>query len=271
MTITYANFDYIDVSVDGGIAVVRMLEPVGPDFYELLHPMHTELRDIFIPLRADPAVHAVVITGTGSTFFGGPPLEPTIKLLSGNFEAGAKQMFEARQIITQLLEFEKPLVAAVNGAAISLGCQLALLCDFVVASTDATFQDTHVRLGLPAGDGGTVLWPLLVGMAKARSLLLRGHPLSAVEAQELGLIAELVPPEETIASATALAERLARLPRYAYAATRLGLNQWFRLASLVALDLPLGMEMGAFSEAEFKDGSERARRRQAQQEQPDSG
>lgn len=259
----YAAFNYIRVRREGAVGVVAMLDPVGPDFLEKQHPMHTELRDIFSALAGDPEVEAVVLTGDGAIFFAGPNVDATEALLTGSFIGGAKQMFEARQICNALLDFPKPIVSALNGAVIGMGCQLAFLCDFSVAATGIRIQDTHVRLGLPAGDGGTMMWPLLVGMAKARQLLLRAHPLMAEEALELGLVTEVVPQDELLQTAVKLAAKLASLPKFAYSATRLALNQWMRLGGMVSFDTALGLELAAFATADFQAGIAEARRRAA--------
>ncbi|MEI9928479.1 MAG: enoyl-CoA hydratase/isomerase family protein [Sphingomonas sp.] len=187
----YARFRFLAVQVADGLATVTMGDPVDATFLAEQHPMHTELRDIFAALASDAGVRAAVLTGAGATFFAGPPLDETEQLLTANLQAGAKQMIEAREICQAMLDFRKPLVAAVNGVANGIGCQIAMLCDFAVASHDAMFADSHVRLGLPAGDGGTMIWPLLIGMARSRALLLRGKPIGAEEALALGIVAEL--------------------------------------------------------------------------------
>jgi enoyl-CoA hydratase len=249
----YEAFEFIRVEVRERIAVTTMLLPEGPAYEDpTAHPMHAELRDIFAPLSADPAVDAVVLTGTGSNFFSGASLEHTRDMLVGHFDAGVRGQLETRQIISRLLDFDKPLVAAVNGAAIGPGVVLSFLADFVVASTDARFQDTHIRIGLPAGDGGTLLWPLLVGMQRARSLLLRGKPITAQEALELGLVTEVVEIGELLPQALRLAAQLRDFPSFAYRTTKLALNQWFRMSSLFTLDLALGMEVAAFQSPEFR-------------------
>jgi enoyl-CoA hydratase len=248
----YSRFKYLRVTTDGAVAIVTMLDPVDDQFLALSHPMHTELRDIFPALQSDPAVGAAVLTGDGDIFFAGPGLEDTQRLLGSSLEAGAKQMLEARQICNYMLEFTKPLVSALNGAVIGMGCQLAFLCDFSLATPGIRIQDSHVRLGLPAGDGGTMMWPLLVGMAHARRLLLRSHPLSAEEALEMGLIVEVVPAENLVPAAVQLARKLNLLPRFAYSSTKLALTQWLRLSAMFSSDMSLGLELAAFSGQEFK-------------------
>ncbi|HSV78741.1 MAG TPA: enoyl-CoA hydratase-related protein [Ramlibacter sp.] len=254
----YHGFRYLQVTRQDATAVVSMLDPVDAHFLPLAHPMHTELRDIFPALAADTSVSCVVLTGHGDTFFAGPGLRETRELLTSGLRTGAKQMLEARQICNQLLDFPKPIVSALNGAVIGMGCQLAFLCDFAVAATGVRIQDSHVRLGLPAGDGGTMMWPMLVGVAKARTLLLRAHPLSAEEALELGIVAKVVAPEALIAEALALANKLARLPRFAYSSTKLALHQWFRAGTLFSSDMALGLELAAFRGEEFQQAIDQA-------------
>ncbi len=248
----YERFRYLQVTMHDSIALVAMLDPVDEHFLTQAHPMHTELRDIFPALAADPSVAAAILTGTGDRFFAGPGVEDTEALLTSSFAAGAKQMLEARQICNQMLEFSKPLVAALNGSAIGMGCQLAFLCDFAIGAKGIRIQDTHVRLGLPAGDGGTMMWPMLVGMARARSMLLRAHPIMADEAKELGLLADVVDAERLNEASIALARKLIQLPRFAYSATKLALNQWMRMGAMFSSDMAMGLELAAFAGPEFR-------------------
>jgi enoyl-CoA hydratase len=248
----YSHFRYLRVERDGAVAIVTMPDPVDDRFIALSHPMHTELREVFPVLQADNLVAAAVLTGSDDIFFAGPGLEATEQLLTSGLEAGAKQMLESRQICNHLLEFTKPMVSALNGAVIGMGCQLAFLSDFSVAVPKIRIQDSHVRLGLPAGDGGTMMWPLLVGIAHARRLLLRSHPLSAEEAFEMGLIAEITSPDRLISSSVELARKLSRLPRFAYSSTKLALTQWMRMGTMFSSDMSLGLELAAFSGTEFK-------------------
>jgi enoyl-CoA hydratase len=156
-----------------------------------------------------------------------------------------------QQFCTELATFRKPIVAAVTGTAGGVIAVLALLCDSVVASDDATFGDGHVGIGLAAGDGGTMLWPMLVGPALAKQILLEGRHLTAAEGYALGFISKVLPTKDVLATATDLARRLGELPRVPYMATKLAVNNQFRLAALVSSDLATAYEAATVVEREF--------------------
>src|SRR4029434_4024123 len=147
--------------------------------------MHTELTTLTLDAEDDPDVKVLLITGAGRAFCAGGDF-------SGQQEApprGATQTLrEARQIVDNLLDCSKPVLCAVNGYAMGLGANFALLADVVVAAQSATFADTHVRMGIGAGDGGQVIWPLLMGVNRAKYFLMTGDRVSAEEAERLGLV-----------------------------------------------------------------------------------
>ena len=131
---------------------------------------------------------------------------------------------EAKQIILGILTCEKPIIAKINGAAAGLGATLALFCDIIFAADSATISDPHVSVGLVAGDGGAVIWPQLVGFAKAKELLLTGDRLTARDAQSVGLINYAVPDDELEDRVNELAARLAAGARYAIRYTKAAVN-----------------------------------------------
>lgn len=248
------HYRFLDITIsDDGIATVRMGDPVGPDFVESEHPMHRELYRVWDDLSAAPEVRGVVLTGREGQFFTGPTLEALDDLVTAHPYGVVRQMEEARGIVQRVLEFDKPLVSAVNGPAVSVACQLAFLSDEVVAVPEARFQDTHIRLGLAAGDGGTWLWPALVGYARARRILLRSHPLSVEDAKELGLVGEIVPQDEVVARAEEIARKLVALPSYAYRATKRSLAQWLRLGSLLSADYSSAAQMATYLTPDFHE------------------
>jgi enoyl-CoA hydratase len=249
--VAFDRYRFIDVSLVDGIALVSMGNPVGPDFVELEHPMHTELYEIWVDLAKDEAVLGVVLTGAGDLFFTGPTLEALRELVTGRPDVVIRQMEEARGIVQRVLDFPKPLVSAVNGPAISIGSQLAFLSDEAVASTTARFQDTHIRLGLAAGDGGTWLWPLLIGHARARRVLLRSHPLTADDAHKLGLVSDVVEPEVVVPLSLEIAHKLAALPSFAFRATKRALAQSLRANSLLSADFSSASQMASYLTPEF--------------------
>ena len=139
-----------------GVAVITLNQP------EILNaidwPMHAALEEVFADLDNDPAVRAIVLTGAGRGFCSGGDqnaLDDDVGTISATRSG--------RHLIRNMLELESPLIAAVNGVAVGLGATLALFCDVVFAEPGARFADTHVTAGVVAGDGGAVIWPLLLG------------------------------------------------------------------------------------------------------------
>ena len=147
--------------------------------------LHYELTTLWLDANADPEVKVLVVTGAGRAFCSGGDFGGDRKPGPGG--PGA-MMREARQIVDNLLDCEIPVVSAVRGYAMGLGATIALLCDVVVAGRETTFADTHVNLGIGAGDGGQVIWPLLIGVNRAKYFLMTGERLGAQEALDLGLV-----------------------------------------------------------------------------------
>jgi enoyl-CoA hydratase len=245
----YSNFQHLDVTNAAGIAVVRFDPQEGG---ELSQSIFADISTIFAALMADGSVDAAVLTGPEGHFFAGGGRTRTARVVEAGLETLANQILIQQQSAAQIASFRKPLVAAVNGRAHNHGAVLALLCDAAVASSGATFGDDHLELGVAAGDGGTMLWPLLVGLPLARQILLGGRSLTAAQAYELGLVTKVVEPAETVDAAVELARRLAALPRLPYVATKLALNNWCRLASIVSWDMALAFEATTVLEPKFR-------------------
>jgi enoyl-CoA hydratase len=260
--IGYECFEHLRVEVAEGVATVVLAPthggPVEPSFF-------TNLRDLFTVAALDSEVDAVVLTGEGDVFFAGTGAPRTARLVAAGLEATAGQMLTLQQIVGQMLSLRKPLVAAVNGHAPNIGGQIALLCDAAVAAEGATFGDHHVEAGLAAGDGGTMLWPLLVGMARAREILLQGAVIDAAQALELHLVSAVVARDRVVGEAVALARRLAELPRLPYVATKVALNNLWRVSSLLSWDLALGLETAGLLTPQFVAGVSRAAQEVADQ------
>ncbi len=118
----------------------------------------------------------------------------------------------AKRIVFSLLELEKPIICRLNGAAAGLGATIALMCDVIIAADTAVIGDPHVRMGFVAGDGGAVIWPQLIGFARAKELLMTGDMLTAEQAERLGLVNHVVPLAELDAKVDAMADKLASGP-----------------------------------------------------------
>jgi enoyl-CoA hydratase len=219
--VDFGRYRHLRVERAEGVTTVTIDRPEARN--ALNHDLHEELGSIFTDLDRDPATDVIVLSGSGGAFCAGGDLD-WIREQWSNLPVSAAASRTSRRIQASLLDLEKPIVAKVRGPAIGLGCSLAVLCDFVYATPDAVFADPHVRVGLVAGDGGALVWPQLVGFARARRYLLTGDPLSGSEAAEIGLITEAVPDEQLDAVVEAMARRLARGATYAIRFTKSAIN-----------------------------------------------
>jgi len=186
-------------------------------------PMHEELARLFPEIQRDPDSDIVVLTGQGAAFCAGGDMQWFQDMIDNpaSFRALAP---DAKRIIHGLLELEKPIVCRLNGHAAGLGASIALLCDVIVADEKARIGDPHVKVGLVAGDGGAVIWPQLVGFARAKELLLTGEMLGAGEAVAMGLINHAVPAQELDAKVGEIVSRIQGNPRWAVRWTKTCMN-----------------------------------------------
>jgi 2-(1,2-epoxy-1,2-dihydrophenyl)acetyl-CoA isomerase len=194
----------------------------------------TVIIDALADADRDPGIRAVVITATGEKMFcpgadlrspqAGPPRPPGAPdRIAGDVARGIR--ISAQRLITAVLDCEKPVIAAVNGTTAGMGVQLALACDFVIAASTARFIEIFVRRALVPDSGAAYLLPRLIGVARAKELLMLGDDVSAERALEIGLIYKVVAPEELIAEATTLSTRLAAGPTRALALTKWLVNR----------------------------------------------
>jgi enoyl-CoA hydratase len=170
--------------------------------------LHFELSQVFHHIAYDTQAHVVVLTGEGRAFCAGGDVSMMDRLASRGSRFGPMNV-EGKRIVYSMLELEKPVICRMNGDAIGLGATLALLCDIIIANENARIGDPHVRVGLVAGDGGALLWPQLIGYARAKELLLTGDLVPAPKAAELGLINYAVPAEGLDNEVAAMADKLA--------------------------------------------------------------
>jgi enoyl-CoA hydratase len=206
--------------------------------------MHTELARILPEIARDRDTYAVVLTGKGKAFSAGGDLEWFQHLTKEELDI---LFVEARSIVIDLLEVEQPLIAAVNGAAAGLGATVALFSDVIIAAEDARIGDPHVRIGVVAGDGGAIIWPWLVGAARAKEFLMTGDMVPAAEAERMGLVNRVVSNEALLPTALELAERLAHGPPQAIRGTKAAVNKILRDTVNLVLDTGLALEKACFS------------------------
>jgi len=205
--------------------------------------LHREMSTIFADIRADAETEAVVLTGVGRAFSAGGDIKWFKDMTPQQLDA---LFTEGRKIIIDLLEVEQPIIAAVNGAAVGLGATVALFCDVIIAAENARIGDPHVQVGIVAGDGGAIIWPWLVGPARAKEFLMTGEVVPAKEAERIGLVNRVVPPDQLMAEAMKLATRLANGPTRAIRGTKASVNKLLREAANLVLDTSLAREKETF-------------------------
>jgi len=231
-------YEFIRVEVRDGVAVCTLNRPEALN--SITREGHHELERLFAQLAADPDISAVVLTGAGRAFCAGGDVKgmdpDAYDSPSGIFDSGA------RDLVAKLLGVEKPVIAAVNGDAVGLGATIALACDVVFMSEKARIGDPHVRVGLVPGDGGAVLWPLLVGPARAKEYLMTGDLLPAAEAERIGLVNHVCPPEQVLDDALAFANKLAAGATLAIRFAKLSVQRTLLRSVLDTLDLSLALE-----------------------------
>jgi enoyl-CoA hydratase len=191
--------------------------------------MHTELARIWKDVAADPGTRVAVITGAGKAFSAGGDLA-MVERMAGNYEQVSHMLTEASDLVYNMINCDKPIVSAINGAAVGAGAVVALLADVAIAAEDAKIGDGHVKLGVAAGDHAAIIWPLLIGMAKARYYLLTGEMLSGAEAERIGLVAKALPREQVLDEALRIADGLAAGAQQAIRLSKRALNNWLRSA-----------------------------------------
>ena len=212
--------------------------------------MHAELVRLFEELKTEQEARAVLLTGSGRAFSAGGDF----KWMSSTTADSLYQMRrEGKQIIWNLLDVELPIVAAINGPAIGLGATLALLCDAIFIAESAKIADPHVQVGIVAGDGGAVAWPLAMGPVRAKRYLLTGDALTATEAEQMGLVNAVVPDNELEVHAMAFARRLAAGAPLAVRYTKLAVNQLLKQGMATAFDYSTALEVMTFVSSDHKE------------------
>jgi enoyl-CoA hydratase len=213
---------------------------------------HAALADIWPRLSAHPLVNAVLIRSEGKAFCAGGELAMVDEMLVSEI-ARHRVMREARDLVRGMIDCSKPIVSAINGAAVGAGLAVALLADISIASRSAKLIDGHTKLGVAAGDHAVVIWPLLCGMAKAKYYLLLCETVTGEEAERIGLVSRVVDAEQLQSEALEVASRLAQGSRSAIAGTKRSLNHWLQ-AAWPAFEASLTAEMMDFGQADAKEG-----------------
>jgi enoyl-CoA hydratase len=203
--------------------------------------LHAILPDALHFAAVDPLSDVILLTGRGKAFSAGGDLDHMEEMIADPSRF-VSEAYDAKRIVFALLDIEKPVVAKVNGAAVGLGATLALFCDVIFAAESAKFGDPHVAVGLVAGDGGAIIWPQLIGFARAKEYLLTGELLSATEAAAMGLVNHAVPSEALDASVDAFCSKLLAGRQQAIRWTKAVTNIELRRIATAAMDAGIAYE-----------------------------
>lgn len=233
------------VDVADGILTITLNRPDRHN--ALTGRMHSELMAALGRARQESDIRVLLIRGAGRSFCSGADVsdlsEPDV---APSPAQRAHSVMHGRDLVDALLAIKQPVVSAVRGYAMGLGSTIALFSDVVIAADDAVLADTHVNIGVVAGDGGAVMWPLLAGLGRARYHLLTGERVTGALAAEWGLVYKAVPADEVIDEALAVARRLASLAPLAVQGTKAALNRVVRDRVELALDYGLWAEAVTF-------------------------
>jgi len=218
------------IEKQGAVAIARLNRP---DKLNALSPeMLAGLAEALESLNKDDAVRAIVLTGSERAFAAGADIEATAK-------ASPVDMLlrNTRQYWQRLWALDKPLIAAVSGVALGGGCELAMLCDLIVAGESARFGQPEIKLGIMPGAGGTQRLARAVGPYRAMEMILTGEPINAAEAQRAGLVNRVVPNDHVLEEALALARLIAERPPVAVRLARKALRYGMERTMLEGLEM----------------------------------
>ena len=248
----YEDYQYLRFERQGkGILLVKIDRP---EVYNATNArLHNELTCVWSTLGRDHLTNVVVITGEGDKAFSAGGDIALIEGMIGNSKEIARIQTEARDLVYNILAFEKPIISAINGVAVGAGLAVALLSDISVMNEDARLSDGHTKLGVGAGDHAAIIWPLLCGMAKAKYYLMTADFISGNEAERLGLVTFSKPSGQVLPYALEIADKLAKGSQPAIRGTKQTLNGWLKQASPIFED-SLRMEMFGFLGKDAEEG-----------------
>ncbi len=227
------------IEVEGHVRVVRMNRPDALNAADA--DLHRRLAEVWQELEDDKDCRAVILTGVGRAFSAGGDLG-VLDRMHRERPFREQMLDEGGRIVRGMVEFPWPIISAINGPAVGLGCSLAGLSDLVLIEQSAFLSDPHVSVGLVAGDGGALTWPLLMGLLRAKEYLFTGERISAQLAVELGLANRVVSDGEALGEARALASKLVNQPELALRFTKRVLNRPLARSVHESLDFALAGE-----------------------------
>ncbi len=234
----FAKEHELDITIKDRVALVKFNRPHVRN--QMTYAMHRGIERLLPDLGVDPDVGAIVLTGAGTDFsIGGSEKQQEMAR-----DRGVKTILrEAKYVVQSLANCEAPIIAAINGTAAQVAATIALMCDVIYMADNAIITDDHVRTGLTAGDGGAVIWPLLIGPHRAKEFMMTGRHIDAKLAEKMGMVNHVVPADKLLDEAMAFADELAHGPGLAIRWTKMCVNR------IIWQNLNLCLEMGLATEA----------------------
>lgn len=249
---SHISLQFVKYEVESGVASITLNRPDVLNSFN--RRMAGELRGALEAAGSDRAVRAVILTGAGRGFCAGQDLSEATPAAGADLDLGEIVRSCYNPVIRALRNLEKPVVCAVNGVAAGAGANLALACDIVIASTDASFIQSFARVGLIPDSAGTFFLPRLVGLPRATALMMLGEKVSADRAEAMGMIYRVVAPAELIGEAGSIARTLAALPTRGLGLTKRGLNRSLGNDLESQLDLEEELQREAGRTSDFREG-----------------
>jgi len=246
-----SRYEYLQLNLEpDGVLTVTLGDP--DRLNAVSEQGHAELVDIWPQVDRDQDIRAVLLRSKGRAFSAGGSYEMIDQIVADQ-TTHRRVLKEARELVRNIIECSKPIVSAINGPAIGAGLAAALLADVPVAGRAARIIDGHTNIGVAAGDHAAVIWPLLIGMAKAKYYLMTNEPLDGEEAERIGLVAKVVDDDSLDSFTRNLAARLAGGSQEALGWTKHTLNHWLRMAYPI-FDASVAYEFLGFTGADATEG-----------------
>src|SRR5262245_20668383 len=233
----------VRVEADGPVRIVRLNRP--EQLTATNGDLHLGLTCVFPILSADADARVAVITGEGRAFSAGGDFALLDRMVKDR-DLRRTTIAEGRELVLNMIRCRVPVIAAVNGPAVGLGCSVVALSDVVYMAESAYLSDPHVMVGLVAADGGPITWPLHTSMLLAKEYAFTGDRISAQRAAEIGLANHVVPDDEVLPEAIKTAHKIAKLPQQAVEMTKRVMNLHVERAVLATIDFAMTAEIESF-------------------------
>jgi enoyl-CoA hydratase/carnithine racemase len=235
--------DVVRVEEDGPVRIVRLSRP--EQLNAINDELHFALTQLFPQLSADAGARVAVVTGEGRAFSAGGDFD-LLDRMANDRQLRRDVIAEGRELVLNMVRCRVPVVAAVNGPAVGLGCSVIALSDVVYMAESAYLSDPHVTVGLVAADGGPLTWPLHTSLLLAKEYAFTGERITAQRAAAIGLANHVCPDGEVLPAAVAAAHKIATLPQQAVEATKRVLNLHVERAVLATIDFAMAAETASF-------------------------